>query len=305
MQAELAFEPNPRAVIGGNGGPALDESDTSAPTAEEARLVFSAIAYVQFKRPGLENIVVKRKGGKVLGWRLLVANALKDRVRQSALAELLKFNRKTTGENQQRADRWAEYDDEFGDGEFGELLADLRHAIIADSHVRVDEIDAKLSFFIKKDPELRELERIQREAEAAAAEMERDVAEAERRRKERERLAAANDLAKSLKGVENKAAILAKHKGPKHIAKKASDAALVVVEKLIKKASKGVHPPTSALNAEGLQECLTLGLAKNAEPYLSKSEDPMIGPTALCAQVYAEALAQGRLKTPKRKKAEA
>jgi len=296
---------NPRERIGGNGRPALDEDDNAAPTSEEARRVFGAIAYVQFKRPGLENIAVKRKGGKVLGWRLLVANALKDRVRQSALAELLHYNRKTTGENQQRADRWAEYDDEHGDGEFGDLLADLRHAIIADSHVRVAEIDAKLAFFIKKDPELRELERLQRESEAAAVEAERAADEAEKRRREKAKLAAANELAKSLKGVEDKDAILAKHKGPKHIAKKASDATLAVVDKLIKKSAKGIHPPTTSLNADGLRECFKLGLARSAEPHLSKSEDPMVGPTALCTQVYAEAIAQGRLKAPKRKKAEA
>jgi len=292
------------AVAGHNGGPPDDddghETDNSPPTAEEARIVFAAVRYVQWKSER-EDVLTKRKGGATLGWRLALVNCLKDRVRQNSLRQLLKLNRKTMGENQQRADRWAEHDEEHGTGEFGEMIARLREAIIADGLIDVEAMTVRLKEYVKLDPELRELERMQREHEAAAAEAERAADELEARARERVRRARANDVSKALKGVKGAATIVAQHRGPKDIAKRASEAALAVVERLIKKSAKGIYPPTSDLHADGLKECFKLGLARSAEPHLSKADDPKVGPTALCAQVYAEAIAQKRLKPPKKK----
>lgn len=292
------------ATIGHNGGPPFDDDeddkDTSPPTIEEARIVALAIRYLQFKT-GLDDFLTKRKGGLLMGWRLALANCLKDRVRQNSLRQLLGFNRKTMGENQQCADRWAEYDEAHGTGEFGNMMASLREAIIADSFVDPVAMSSRLKEFVKLDPDLRRLERIRRECEAAAKDAAQAAADNELRERDAKRRKRAAEVEGMLDGVPRAGAIVAQHQGPKELARRATDATLAVVETLIKKNAKGLHPPTSALNAHGLKECLSLGLARSAEPHLSKSDDPKIGPTALCAQVYAEAIAQRRLKSPKKK----
>lgn len=243
----------------------------------------AAIAYVQFKRPGLEDFMSKKKGKVKLGWRKVVFNLCKDRVRQNSLHKLLKFNRKTVGEDQQRPDVWAEMDPEFD-----ELLATLRHAVEADAHVDVDAIEAKLKEFVLADPDLRKLEQRAREHEAAADEALAAAEALDARRKRIKRLSSAS---------ETKASHL-----PNAVAKRLSHEALAVLERLMKKKAKSIHPRASELNAAGLAECVQAGLAKDAEAHLSNATDRQHAPTAFGTRVYLEALAQDLIAKPKSKR---
>lgn len=295
------FEPNPRAVVGANFPP-CDEPD--APTIEEARLVASAIEYIQAFSEGLEDLLVKRKGGRLLGWRLALANILKDRVRQNSLRQLLGFNRKTMGENQQRCDAWAEHDDEHGDGSFGRHMEALRSAVEAHSFVDRVALEKQLKAYVKLDPELRRLEEQKRahelaEQEALAAAASLEAAEAEQKAK-----AEIRAMAKTLKGIEHADAIIAERMGPKRLAKEITDPALAVIEKLAKADAKGARRNASELNPQGLQECIRLGLARESIPHLApRPEDPPIAPTDLGRRVFVKAVEEGRIKAKKRMKA--
>lgn len=293
---------NPRAVIGSNGGPPLDDDDKAPPTPEEARIVYAAIAYIQFKRPGLDDFMEKKKGKVKLGWRLLVLNMLRDRVRQSSIKQLLKFNRKTVGENQQRADSWAELDEEFD-----ALLSDLRAAVIADYHVDAPALEAKLKAFVLADPDLQRLEEQKRASLAAAEEAEAAAErhEAKKREAKRAEKMKVSPLTKAaLKNVPDADAIQARYKGPAVIAKKISDEAVSVIAALLTSAEG--RKPASALNASGLKECAKLGITRLAEPSQPKGAPPVADPrhgiTAFGQLVGAQALEQGRIKKKKRKK---
>lgn len=275
-----------------------EEDDKRPPTADEARIVGAAIAYIQFKRPGLEAILEKKKGKDNLGWRLVLVNALKDRVRGSALAKILGYNRKTMGENQQRVDAWIEHDEEHGAGDFGELIAALRDAIKADAYVDIIALEPRIKAYTKLDPELRELERQKRAAEAAAIEAERIANELEARASGRKQRLAEKEkrLRYNLKGVPTKRAIVAQHEGPERTAKKLSDRGIAVIDKLVRSENRGIRPLGSTLDGLGLKECLALGLAREALPHLApKTNDPPYGPTPLGQRVFLEAVQQGRI----------
>lgn len=308
------FEPNPRAVLGGNFPPP-DDDDNTEPTIEEARIVASAIAYLQFKVSDLEEVLTKRKGGRILGWRLALANCLKGRVRQNSIRKLLGYNRKTMGENQQRADMWAEHDDEHGDGSFGDLMERLRHAFEADYQVDAPALEKKLKHYVRIDPDLRRIEEQRREHEAAAAEAEAAAADLERRAKERARDLKAQAVAKSLKGVKGAGAIVAEHIGAKKLAATISDGAIAVIEKTVKADMKAVEKTgkadargalklTSELDAAGLRECKKFGLVRESIPHLApKPDDPPIAPTDLGRRVFLEAVKLKRIRVKKRKAA--
>lgn len=304
MIAAADFAPNPRAVIGGNFPPP-DDDDTAEPTIEEARIVASAISYLQFKVQGLEEVLTKRKGGRILGWRLALANCLKGRVRQNSIRKLLGYNRKTMGENQQRADMWAEHDDEHGDGSFGDLMERLRHAFEADYQVDAPALEKKLKAYVKLDPDLRRVEELNRERLAAAAEAEAAAADLERRAKERARDLKAQAVAKSLKGVKGAGSIVAEHIGAAKLAEKISDAAMAVVEKTVKAEAKGGDRRTrDDLDAAGLKEATKLGLVREAIPHLAPvPKDPPIAPTDLGRRVFLEAVKLKRIRVKKRKAA--
>lgn len=300
MTADL-FEPNPRAIVGGNNPP---DDDADEPTIEEARIVFRVVRYIQFVAGDLDDLLTKRKGGRVLGWRLAASNILKDVVRQNSARKLLGLNRKTMGENQQRCDVWADYDEEEGDGRFGEYMAALRSAAIAHSFVEPEELNKRLKDFVRRDPDYRKLEQQRREHELAAAEADRAAEALEQAKRERKALASAKQVAKSLKGATSKDAIVAGHLGPKRLANSISDAALAVVEKLVKAEAKGARRSTRELDPTGLKECLKLGLAREAIPHLApRPDDPPIAPTELCQRVFLEAVELKRIKIKKKKAA--
>lgn len=298
------FEPNPRAVMGGNFPPP-DDDDGTSPTIEEARCVAHTVSWLQDKVGNLEDLLVKRKGGRILGWRHVAANCLKDRVRQNSQAVLLQFNRKTWGENQHRCDAWCEYDDEHEDGQLSVFIERVRHAIVADYQVdeaTVEGLNAKLKFYVKKDPEMRALEELRREAIAAEAEANAEVKRLEAADKHTKRVASAKAVERALKGVKGASAIVAQHLGPKLLAEKLSEASLAVVEKLVKAEAKGARRKASDLDKAGLKECIDKGLARIVQPYLAPMpEDPEISLTDLCQRVFVEAVEQKRLKVKKRK----
>lgn len=306
-----------RAGIGHNGGPPLEEEeeeDKSPPTVEEARVVGAAISYVQYKVPNLEEICTKRKGGRVLGWRHVVANCIKGRVRRNSLAVLLgNYDEKLTGESQQRPDAWAEYDEEHGTGEFGALMAQMRDAIEADSHVDAPAMDAMVKVFSKLDPQLRKLEDQKRAHEYAAAEADKAAADLESKERERKqaakRLVEAAAIKKALKGVKGRDAIVASHLGPKQLAKTLSAEATEVVKIITIAEAKGVYRPTSQVEkkagdagAFGVKECLRLGLARQSQPYLAPPvDDPPLLPTELGMRVFDAAVKAGRIVLDKKR----
>lgn len=300
--------------IGHNGGPPLEDEDKSPPTLEEGRVVASAISYVQWKVPDLQELLTKRKGGRVMGWRHVVANCVKGRVRRNSLAFYLgKYDEKLTGESQQRPDAWAAYDDEHGTGEFGALLANLREAIEADFKVDGPTMDTMVKRFVKIDPDLRRMEEQQRHHENAALEAERAAADLEAKSRERKatakRLMEAQSLRKTLKGVAGKEAIVAKHLGPKQIARALSAEAVEVVKIIAIAEAKGIRRATSAVEKgagdagqAGVRECIRLGVARQAQPYLSAPlDDPPLAPTEFGLSVFNEAVKSGRIEIKKKK----
>ena len=274
---------NPREVIGGNFPPP-DEDENDQPTLEEARLVFATIAYVQFKCPHLgPELMLKKKGKLKLGWRHVVFYLLEDRVRQVALAFLLKFKRKTTGESQHRPEVWAAMDPEFDN-----MLAGLRHAVEADAQVNIAELEAKLKHFVSIDPDLRKMEEAQREHEAAALELDRVADELEARKTKR------------IRNAKTSLAHL-----PRTVAQRLSEEALDVLEKLAKAEAKRIHPRASALNAAGLAECVKADVAQDAEPHLSKAIDRQHAMTKFGARVAEQAYLLELIAPPKKKRAAA
>lgn len=303
MIAAADFSPNPRIFIGANGPP--DDDDTTAPTMEEARCVAHTVSWLQAKVGNLEDLLVKRKGGRILGWRYLAANCLKGRVRQSSQAILLQFNRKTWGENQHRCDAWCEHDDEHGEGTLGHMIESFRHAIVADYQVSpevVEATEAKLKYYVKMDASLRRLEELRREHEAAAVEAEQAAADLRARADERKRAAKAKEVEKALKGVKGAGAIVAEHMGPKKLAEKLSDAALAVIDKAVRAKEKGVRRTASDFDANGLAECFKYALVVKSVPSFTKEpDDPPILPTQLAERVWVKAVEAKRIRVKKRK----
>lgn len=272
------------ALIGHNSSAFFEDDD--APTADEARIVFAAISYLKFKLPDLGDFLEKRKGGRKLGWRLVIVNVLKDRVRQNSVRKLLNLNRKTCGENAQRPDCWADHDDEFGDGIFGDLLARFREAVHADACVDMPALDEKVRSYAKIDPDLRKLEKQRKAHEEAALEAER-AADAIERAAEARRVA--------------------KRQGAPYIARTASDAAIAFAAELIRLDVKGARKNRSAFDTDkhrdGFAECEALGLTAESVPHLApRPADPPILPTDLCRRVFVEAEKLGRIGKKKKTK---
>lgn len=303
----LAEAENPRARLGGNNPPPDEEAEDtkSPPTIEEITRVMRAIEYVKFRAPDMEDLLTKRKGGRIMGWRLALAWALKGSVRLVAVHTLLQLNRKTAGENQQRPEEWMKLNEDLE-----EELANFREAVYRDGCIDFKKTDKLLRDFIKSDPQLRTLEEQEKAHLKAAHEAESEAA----------RLAALAEakaidrLKRSLKGVKGKQAILSEHKGSTQLAKEISEDCLRVVVKIVVREAKGGRYPASFFDkpddhgaslAFALQQCIKLGLAKKNEPHLSKSADPTITPTDLAQRVYVAAFKVGRLKKKKKKPAAA
>lgn len=286
---------NPRAVIGSNSGARpRGKGKDRPPTIEEATQVAKAILYVQTFAPNLEDVLVKRKGGRKMGWRLSLAWALKDIVPLIALYQLLQLNRKTAGENQQRPERWAEEDDAID-----ENLAKLREGIFNTVTLDWKELDVQLGVWVKQDPVLRDQEEQRRSNDLTKKRMLAVAAEIE----EADRVRRAKALKKKLKGVKAKDAIEAKHIGAETLAKSLSDDAIDVLAVLAKKEAKGLRPDRSTLDPIGLKECLKRELARVSVPHLSPPvDDPPIGITQFGARVCEAAIAMGRIKARKKPK---
>lgn len=281
---------NPREFIGANGPP---DDEEEPPTLEEARKIAEAAAYIQFRFPDLKNVLAKRKGKTEMGFRKVLTHILKPEVRLHALHVILMMNRKTIGEDQQRPIIWSDLDDEFD-----AQLEHVREAVIR--HISIDpgKFTSRLDYWVGKDPELRDLEKLQRQAELAALRAEQAAADI----KERGRLSKVAELKKTLGRSHLAQRVEAEHLGPSSLSERISDEAIAVIEILVKREVKGQRPPASELNAKGLAECKRLGLARCAEPHLSKAIDPKWGPTGLCAKVFEAALASGRIAKPKKSK---
>lgn len=280
-------DPNPRAIYGHNSG-AADKDQTY--TIEEAKIVYGAVRYLQWRIPDLEDLLVKRKGGRIMGWRLLLAWALKPYVRLVAVHQLLLLNRKTAGENQQRPEIWASMDDETS-----ELFTAVKEAIYYNGKVEPERTSKLLKDWVKIDPQLRELEERQRDQDRQAA-LARTAAD----KRESRVLAKALqqeiiELKANLRGANNKRAVVAKHMGARYVAAKLKDEAGEVIRKMGKAEKKGVRRKRSELEDEygdyGLRMCEKDGLIRVAEsfdPNTKRAADPQMALTPLGAQVYAE-----------------
>lgn len=286
--------PNPRAVIGANGGPPLE--DSKAVTIEEARMVMRAVEYVQFCWPDLKSILIKhsKKHKLEMGFRIAVAHALKHEVRLDALRILLQLNRKTCSENQQRPELWAEYD-----AEFDAAMEDFREVLYRHGRLDRERFAARTMHWIEVDPILRDLEKEEKEKQKTLSKK-READDWEAARARLEQIAALKAALKS-GGVAAAEAIAAKHAGPEHLAKTLSDEAMDTLARIMKKEANGKRDPASEYDAEGLEECRKLGLARAIVPHLSKDPDPGIGPTALAARVYVEAVATKRIVVKQKK----
>lgn len=299
MQSE--FDLGDRVAIGGNNGPPIDPTEFD-PDFISARIIKEAAEYLQFRfrEFGLEHILAKRKGKRPMGFRLILSYAIRGLVPSETAARILDINRKTFGENQQRIEIWMNHESDEG----AELDAQLEHVTSAVYHhvmTKVPEVVRLVDHFVAIDPGLRALEK---EAAAAALAAER-AAQAIADRQEARRIRSAGAMKSKLKGVATKEAIVASHKGPIAIAKEASPEALATLAILARNAAKGAKTVHSELNAAGVDECLRLGLAQDAEPHLSMAKDRARGITAFGAKVYMEAIGLDLIEKPKRKPARA
>lgn len=294
------FAENPRAVIGDNGAP--PDYGPDAPDFISARIIERGAEYLRWNFGELDALLQKRKGARPMGYRHILAWALADIVPQQSFARYLGINRKTWGEGAARPDRWGEEDEAFQ-----EQLERLRQALVGHATQDVVFINERVEYFVVEDVSLRALEQRRKEHLQAAQAAERAAAELDARAKVK-RLA---PMAKTLHNHPDRDAIIAKHVGPKAIAKQAGKEALAVLEALYTREQKlcddTKRKVTRLVESEvdpfGLKECLRLGLAAYAEPHLSKATDKMIRPETFGLSVYLEAIASGDIVKPKRKTA--
>lgn len=299
MMEQEEFELGDRLAIGANGGPSIDRSEFD-PDFISARIIKEAAEYIQFRFHGLEQLLEKRRGKRPMGFRLILSYAIRGLVPSETAARILGFNRKTYGENQHRAEVWANHDSEEG-REFDALIEHVTEAVHHHVLINVPEVMRLVDHFVEIDPSLRKLEK-----QAAAAALAADRAAAAHKEKaEAKRIRSVGSMRSKLKGATNSEAILAQHKGPTHTAKNISPEALATVDALIRADQKGARRLTSELNPEGLKECLRFGLAADAEPSLSTAKDRKIRPTDFAHRVWLEAIGQDLIKKPKRKAARA
>lgn len=260
----------------------------------DLRIVYETARYLQWKFGGLDDLMLKRSGGRrAMGFRKLMCSALRGVVPRDSLARILGINSKTMGEDQQRPDVWAEDDEGFAIQN-----EHLRQAVIGNAMLEVAVMEERLEELVRTDPERRTLEKQQRLHELAAKRAE--LAEEDLRSKAKARKVE-TDLRKALGNTPNAEAIIAKHKGARAVARDLSEAGVAAIEVLAKLAakSKSRRALTSELNAAGLKEALRLGLAHNAEPYMSAAPDPQIGLSELGGKVYLECVALGRVQVRK------
>lgn len=294
MAIASALPDNPRERIGGNNPPADDLLFI------DRRIVADAGEYLQFRFKNLANLYVSGKSRahkRPMGFRKTLEYCLEGIVTQESLAEIIGRCRETIGEDQARVKVWAEMDDEFASD-----IEHVRQAVIGHVSVNVARLEAKLEAFVRDDPRLRRLEDQKRAHELAEKRALIAAADLDARQRARKTDAA---LKRALKGAPNAEAIRARHAGPRETARKLSREALGVIESMALKKLKHRHLKTYELNAEGLAECLRLGLAQDAEPFMSKApeRERMVGPTQLGLQCYHEALQQGLIAKPKPKRA--
>lgn len=257
----------------------------------DLRIVYETARYLQWKFGGLDDLMLKRSGGRrAMGFRKIMCSALRGVVPRDSLAKILGINSKTMGEDQQRPDVWAEDDEGFAIQN-----EHLRQAVIGNAMLEVAVMEERLEELVRTDPERRTLEKQQRLHELAAKRADLAAAELKSRAKAR---AVETDLRKALGNAPNADAIIAKHKGAKAVARDLSESGVAAIEVLAKLAADKRKPRralTSELNAAGLKEALRLGLAHNAEPYMSAAPDPQIGLSELGGRVYLECVALGRV----------
>ena len=289
----LAAAENPRAVLGHNNPPPDEAADILF---IDARLVKEAASYIQFRfqHQRLEAFLSKRKAGLPLGFRRVLCYCLKGLVSTDALAEILSLNRKTLSEDQQSVELWTEEDDAFA-----EDVENLRMAVMGHIAVNLERFVQTLSAFMADEPDRRRDEKKRR---ALLAADKRALAEKERE-KSQEKISNLKSLKVALNNKPNAEAILAHHAGARETARRISERALAVLDAVQRADAKVAgRCATSALDRQGLAECIATGIARVAEPHLSKNPDPAIGPTAFGARVYLEAISQKRITLEKKKR---
>ena len=285
----LAVAENPRAAIGHNQPPPDDDLRFI-----DARLVEDAARYLQFRfqRWGLDALMAKRKGGPVLAFRRALMCCLKGLVATEALEAITGFNRKTIGEDQQSIETLCEADDAFA-----EDFENLRLAVLGHVSINLERFAQTLLDFMEREPERRREDKARRKA---ALELKRQQVARELER-QRTRVSQLRPLAAALKSVEGRDAILAAQAGARETARTVAGRTLAILGQIVRAEAKGVRNHASFYSAPDVQECLRLGMARVAEPHLSKAPDPAIGPTAFGARVYAEAIGLKKITLEKKR----
>lgn len=290
---------NPRAIIGGNNPP---------PDADllfiDARIVERGAQYLQFLFPkhGLDSMLAKRKCGAALGFRRILCNALRGTVGVESLGIILDLNRKTVSEDMQSVDVWCENDDVFA-----EIMDHIRAAILGTVQIDADCFFDLLAAHMAGEPERRREEKARRALIAA------DKRELARKLMDATKAKAKGDLTKlkqALGDIPKAEAILALHTGARPIARDLTVNAIAVLEMLMVREAELADTRKkvarrrlrSELDARGVNECIRLGLAREAIPFGAKDADPPIGLTPFGTKCYLEALSMGRIEKPRRAK---
>lgn len=148
MQEE--FEPNPRAVIGGNNPP--DDTDLSF---LDARIVLLGAEFLQFTYGELENLFISgkaRAAKRRMGFRRILSYCLAEVVSQTAQGDVMNLTRDTIGDDQAAVRKCCELDDEFA-----EYVEDTKLGMIGFIRARTNQerFEARLKHWTTATPNLK------------------------------------------------------------------------------------------------------------------------------------------------------
>lgn len=304
----MALADNPRAIIGSNGGPALDDEPEKLPPKSQRIvdkerwhkvLIGGTLLSARFK-VARKRILANRTGGddgRALRRFLIVyARSLGSPVWECA--ETFDLNRK------QISEEVTAYLQMLADNPALAMTADNLTSGL-DYLIDVDtEAFLKTSIFeIEEDAAAKRRAKADRKAgvklDDKAISLVEEMAKRVRAEKRRE-------LQALLAGVENANAIVVQHMGPKDVVRDMSNEGRITLKKLAEAAAKGSYPRMSAFDADcydgGLDECEALALIRSAEPYLSKETDKKLTVTEMGGSVYLAGVELGLIEKPTRKK---